>query len=99
MTLRTFTDDGGTTHVRLTRCPVCGESLTPCEVKGHIANHAAEDFGLSPVGERSDQPGCSICAACGDLCDPAEETCPGCGQPLDLDAPGTRPAIATDGGR
>jgi hypothetical protein len=88
--------DPAYTNIRLVECPACGADLRDCRVTHHIGQHDPEDFGLAPIGERSDREDCTICAACGDLCDPAEDTCPGCGQPLDFDA-GPAP-VATDGG-
>jgi hypothetical protein len=88
--------DIGHRLVYLVECPICDLDLRQRDVPHHIQQHSPEDFGLAPLGERADSKDCTICAACGDLRDPAEDTCPGCGQPLDLDA-GSAP-VATDGG-
>lgn len=48
-------DVNGHRLITLVECPACGEDLEDKSPQHHIrTEHTPEDFGLSPIGERTD---------------------------------------------
>lgn len=56
--VRAWTASGRVDHLRLIKCPACGEPLGDPRAPGqspvpdHIESHSPEDFGLTPMGVR-----------------------------------------------